>query len=234
MRGDTQAPHIAVLDRGTLAPSGDLLHLLNQEEAQRYRSFAKRERAAQFLWSRLAMRTTLARVLGCPAAAVELVERAPYPPAVRGAEDLHLSVAHSGRWVVCAVASWPIGVDIEDTTIERDTPALAEVGLSVVQRDWVRAHPDPARAFYETWTFNESVVKLAATPAPTLGFTAGATPRVIAPGGEQWLCRHHRGYVLAAVARHASSSRVEHLTIAEIDASLTSLQTGQAAARSVR
>src|SRR5512139_1998150 len=225
MKGDMQAPCIAVLSRGTVAPSGDFLPLLKQEEAQRYQSFAKRERAAQFLWSRLAIRTTLARVLGCPAVAVELVERAPYPPAVRGAEDLHLSVAHSGRWVVCAIALWPIGVDIEDTTIQRDASALAEVGLSEIQRGWVRAHPETTRAFYEMWTFNESVVKLATTPAPTLGFTAGATPRVIAPSGEQWLCRHHRGYVMAALARNAESSRIEHLTISDIDASLASLQT---------
>jgi 4'-phosphopantetheinyl transferase len=215
------APHIAVLDRGTATPSGDFLRFLKQEEVQRYRSFARRERAAQFLWSRLAIRTMLARMLGRPSVAVELVERAPYPPAVRGAEDLHLSVAHSGRWVLCAVARTPVGVDIEDTLIERDTAALAEAGLPEDQRAWVRSHRDSTRAFYEMWTFNESVVKLAATPAPTLAFTADSNPRLLAPGGEQWLCRQHGGYVMTAIARHAGSSRIERLSTREIETSLT-------------
>ena len=34
----------------------------------------------------------------------------PYIPAL---PDMHFNISHSGRWIVCAVDSKPIGIDIE-------------------------------------------------------------------------------------------------------------------------
>ena len=72
------------------------------------------------------------------------------------AEKCFLSLAHSGCWVFLAVSDNPIGVDIEDTSKQRDFEKLAELkGFS---------KPKNAMDFYADFTRYEADFKLGKTP----------------------------------------------------------------------
>jgi 4'-phosphopantetheinyl transferase len=110
-------------------------------------------------------------------------------PSVRDG-DLELSVAHSGDLVAVAVATAPVGVDVEQLDGRRyelgggDPDALARTVLADEERAALAAvHPSSrARAFLVAWTRKEAVTK-AKGDGMNVPFTevvvAGAAPRVV-------------------------------------------------------
>ena len=91
---------------------------------------------------------------------------APGKPVLRGG-DLELSVAHSGDLVAVAVATAPVGVDVEQLDGRPrelgggDPDALGRVVLADEERAALAAvHPaGRARAFLVAWTRKEAVTK---------------------------------------------------------------------------
>ena len=88
-------------------------------------------------------------------------------PAIRGGR-LELSVAHSGDLVAVAVATAPVGVDVEQLEGrtrplggDGDPDALARLTLADTERAALAAVPPPgrARAFLVAWTRKEAVTK---------------------------------------------------------------------------
>ena len=88
-------------------------------------------------------------------------------PAIRGGR-LKLSVAHSGDLVAVAVATAPVGVDVEQLEGrtrplggDGDPDALARLTLADTERAALAAVPPPgrARAFLVAWTRKEAVTK---------------------------------------------------------------------------
>lgn len=80
-------------------------------------------------------------------------------PYVKGITGLHFNISHSGNWVVCAVGSAPVGVDIE---------RIADSDLSIAKRfftkreyKWLYEKNDQERkqSFYKLWTMKESYIK---------------------------------------------------------------------------
>jgi len=88
-------------------------------------------------------------------------------PAIRGGR-LELSVAHSGDLVAVALATAPVGVDVEQLEgrtrplgRDGDPDALARLTLADTERAALAAVPPPgrARAFLVAWTRKEAVTK---------------------------------------------------------------------------
>ena len=88
-------------------------------------------------------------------------------PALRGGR-LELSVAHSGDLVAVALATAPVGVDVEQLEgrtrplgRDGDPDALARLTLADTERAALAAVPPPgrARAFLVAWTRKEAVTK---------------------------------------------------------------------------
>ncbi len=80
-------------------------------------------------------------------------------PAVRNSENLHFNLSHSGAWVVCALDTDEIGIDIE----KKNTIDLEEVNylLDNNEKEFIQATPVKERAslFYSIWTAKESYLK---------------------------------------------------------------------------
>ncbi|GAA4461437.1 4'-phosphopantetheinyl transferase superfamily protein [Nemorincola caseinilytica] len=98
-------------------------------------------------------------------------------PYIQDADSFHFNVSHSGDWVVCAVHTQPVGIDIEqvgriDATLYREHLSAAEYyALQALPREEQQEH------FYELWTLKESYMKqtgLGVQLAPS-SFTIQAT-----------------------------------------------------------
>jgi 4'-phosphopantetheinyl transferase len=87
-------------------------------------------------------------------------------PMLRSAQNLpgkyaYGSLSHCGDFVAAAVASSPIGIDVERPSKARDLMAIAEVTFSVNECTELRKLPEEERAaaFYLFWTLKEAAGK---------------------------------------------------------------------------
>jgi 4'-phosphopantetheinyl transferase len=80
-------------------------------------------------------------------------------PYVKNVEDLHFNVSHSGEWVVCAVDSEPIGIDVE--VIKNIKLNIAKRFFSQEEYNDIVGKDENERTgyYYDLWTLKESYIK---------------------------------------------------------------------------
>lgn len=146
---------------------------LSPGEMARHQRFVRAYRQRQFVVGRVLLRMALGRLLGVAPQDVRLEEqvgKAPRlaAPVLKGVQP-GFSIAHSGRWVACAVsAHTALGLDIEMKDGTRDLNALAAQAFdSVEMSQWERLQglPDEQRVegFYRLWSEKEARFKLGVT-----------------------------------------------------------------------
>lgn len=151
---------------------------LSASEAARCERFVRELRRRQFVAGRVLLRMALGCVLGVAPRAVRLEERtgqapllaAPLPqggaPGSAPGGAPGFSIAHSGRWVACAVsAQTALGLDIELRDAGRDLDALAAQAFDAGElARWacLRTLEDRQRinGFYDMWSGKEARFKL--------------------------------------------------------------------------
>jgi 4'-phosphopantetheinyl transferase len=143
---------------------------LTASEMARHQRFVRAHRQRQFIVGRVLLRAALARLLAVPLLDIRLEEqvgKAPRlaAPVLKGAAP-GFSIAHSGRWVACAVsAQTALGLDIELRDATRDLPALAAQAFdSSEMARWARiqnlASDERVDGFYRLWSEKEASFKL--------------------------------------------------------------------------
>lgn len=80
-------------------------------------------------------------------------------PTFSAKDNLHFNISHSGQWVVCAIATVPVGVDVEH--LRKVNPGLAERFFSPDEVAALKALPPESQAekFIQLWTLKESFLK---------------------------------------------------------------------------
>src|SRR5471032_633939 len=152
---------------------GDLLRLrewLSASEEARCRRFVRAQRQRQFIAGRVLLRMALGSLLGVAPRDIELEDRpgtAPLlmAPVPRGPLP-GFSIAHSGRWVACAVsAQTALGLDIEVRDAQRDLAALAAQAFDADELAQWAALDEAQRVagFYSLWSGKEARFKLGGT-----------------------------------------------------------------------
>jgi 4'-phosphopantetheinyl transferase len=133
--------------------------LLDPTEDSRLSSFSSDSRKAEFLAGRLLAKHLASSALGIEAKRVS-IERGPEGgPYVAG--GFSLSIAHSGGVVLCAVARFGVGVDIERIKPRRDIDGIAGYAFAQTEVAALRMQPTMEREkrFYALWTLKEAHVK---------------------------------------------------------------------------
>ncbi len=155
--GLAELPH--VLDR---LPRGE--DWLGAGERERVAAIAHPQRRAQFLAGRALARELLAEHGGGGWHDWSVERDAQGAPHVlwRGEPSgLHLSLAHSGRRIFCAVADRALGADVEQPVREHDVLRLAE---ALYPADFAAAlapldDTERRRRFFQRWTLDEARAK---------------------------------------------------------------------------
>jgi 4'-phosphopantetheinyl transferase len=140
---------------------------LSAGELARYQRFVRAQRLRQFVVGRVLLRKALGRLLNVEAREIQLEEqvgKAPLlvSPVVRGGMP-GFSIAHSGRWVACAVsAQTALGLDIEMRDAGRDLAALAAQTFDAREMARWEGLPEARRVdgFYRMWSEKEARFKL--------------------------------------------------------------------------
>ncbi|MDQ2087638.1 4'-phosphopantetheinyl transferase superfamily protein [Herbivorax sp. ANBcel31] len=80
-------------------------------------------------------------------------------PYLKGVDDFHFNISHSGKWVVCAISDRPVGVDVEK--IKHLDIKIADRFFSKKEIDDLYRLEESERLqyFFDLWTLKESYIK---------------------------------------------------------------------------
>jgi 4'-phosphopantetheinyl transferase len=166
MTAETQAPEVAIFRADVPASPAAVealtasLTMAEQTWAARLAVGGPRER---FVAGRAALRRLLSQRLGVPPREVALRSGAGGKPEldVPGTPPLHFSVSHSGAVVLVAIATGPIGIDLEGPRQLRHALEVAARTFARSELELLARLPSVARPrrFLEIWTAKEAVLK---------------------------------------------------------------------------
>ena len=154
--------HVTVVDvhvrRVSRCSPVELRGVLTAPEAARADRFFRRADADRFVVARATLRTAVAARLGIAPSAVPLEQDANGKPVVAGGP--HVSVSHSGDVAIVALASAPVGVDVEQIDPRHTREPLGSF-FSAAEIAAIEQVPSELRerAFFHAWTSREAIAK---------------------------------------------------------------------------
>jgi len=214
--------HILLMDAAASPPEDEVLPRLHPEEQARYRSFGHEQRRQTWLAGRALLLAALAKVTGeVDASLLRTAESG----GVRYADGaLHLSLSHSRGLLGAALASVPVGLDVEWPQ-PRLAVSQAERVYSPEEAAELAPLPPAERedTFYAFWTLKEAACKAMGLQLwqglrhARFDLAAGRFfPQAPFPGGG-WTCLHARlegGWRLGLAVRSPAPTQVECLRLA--------------------
>lgn len=138
---------------------------LSQDEDLRVQAIASVGRRQQFLAGRWLARTMLCDALGGAPTDWRITADALTKPQVLD-HPVHISIAHSGGFVACAMAAVAVGIDVERVNNRRSVSDMAQLVCSDAEQLALRALPPDAasHAFHCMWTRKEARLKQRGLP----------------------------------------------------------------------
>ena len=135
--------------------------VLSADERKRAAAFLNERARRQFVISRGMLRRLLSRYTDRPTGEIEFAAEGDGKPVIAGERKIEFNLSHSGEIVVYAVASRPVGVDIEHF---RPVPRAAELArryLSPAEIETVTSAPQDLRdrEFLSAWVRREAYAK---------------------------------------------------------------------------
>jgi 4'-phosphopantetheinyl transferase len=173
---------------------------LSAEEQVRTAEYRWEEDRARFVIGRAMLRALVGRYTHRPAQAIELVFNSHGKPALlpsQGEGDIQFNLAHSGDWVLIALARGrAVGVDVEHIRPLPDFEGIAARFFAPVETAALAALPGAERlpAFFRCWACKEAYVKalgqglVASLKEFEVSFGPGEPARLLSGGldGKPW------------------------------------------------
>lgn len=151
------------LDFGSVGLFRRLSAVVSQERRERASRYRVEADAIRCLAAEALLFHALEATLGIDRTAVRVATTRSGKPYFVSHPSVQFNVSHSGSWVMCALHTRPVGVDVEQPRVTGVPPA--EQFMSPAELAHHRASPPGERrnAFFRLWTLKESVLKAAGT-----------------------------------------------------------------------
>jgi 4'-phosphopantetheinyl transferase len=178
-------------ERSSLVPRFEAL--LAADEKDRAAGFRFDRDRVRFVVMRGMLRLILAGRLDVTAVSIDLDVNEYGKPSVPGGADF--SVGYSGDMGLIAVASAPVGVDIEEVDPGKVTAGMVEEVFSPGERESYLSGsmPEDAGAFFRGWVRKEAIVKAVgkglSCPLPQIGSRLEEKTFTASYGGSRWWTR---------------------------------------------
>ncbi|WP_139488704.1 4'-phosphopantetheinyl transferase family protein [Brevibacillus dissolubilis] len=139
-----------------------LISLVPPEKQAKLGRYRRYEDAQRSLAAELLIRTIIARKLNLTNNEIRFAYNDQEKPSLIGADDFYFNLSHSGEWVVCAIDSQTIGIDVEVIKPnKRNMLAIAQRFFSPAEVAELLALPEELRhsRFFDYWSLKESYIK---------------------------------------------------------------------------
>lgn len=137
----------------------DLIKYISLEKQKRVQAFHDYHDAKRVLIGDIIIRSIVCRYLHKNNQEIQFNRNRYGKPYLCNTEGFHYNIAHSGKWVVCAVDSDPVGIDVEEVALI--DLAIAPNLFSPAEVSYImdRLAEERTDHFYEVWTLKESYIK---------------------------------------------------------------------------
>ncbi len=135
------------------------LSLLDVEKQNRILRFRRWQDAQRSLLGDILVRAVICQQLQCSNRELVFSKNKAEKPFIKNSSQLHFNLSHAGEWVVVALDSSPVGIDVERVrSLDGD---IAKFILSPRDYQELTSKKESERAsfFYELWTMQESYIK---------------------------------------------------------------------------
>lgn len=146
----------------TLDSSADTDHeILDPRELARCKAIADEQQRRYYARAHVICRQILSCYLGLSPRDIQFRQQPSGKPFIANTDVIEFSLSHSGSTALLAVAKAPVGIDIEQENRKTGGLKLAKRFFSQQEHEQLAATAtqDQARAFLQTWTRKEAVVK---------------------------------------------------------------------------
>ncbi|MHB1392566.1 MAG: 4'-phosphopantetheinyl transferase family protein [Clostridia bacterium] len=136
-----------------------LLSCVDKYKQERIRKFHRWEDAYRSLLGDVLVRHVINEKHSLPIQGMEFYHDFYGKPYIKGITGFHFNLSHSGDWIVCAVDSTTVGIDIEKiVTCDLD---IAKRFFTKKEYKWLLEidEQEKNRSFFELWTMKESYIK---------------------------------------------------------------------------
>jgi 4'-phosphopantetheinyl transferase len=132
-----------------------------KEFASRYRFEGDRNR---FIIGRQSLRLLLSKYLSVGPMDISIKSENGQKPFVSDPScKIHFNISHSGDWVLIAVATEELGIDVEKINPSFDFKDLLQEHFNEPEQLFISKAADPVSAFYYLWTRKEALTKARGT-----------------------------------------------------------------------
>lgn len=81
-------------------------------------------------------------------------------PFLKRSDNFHFNISHSGKWIVCGIGCFPLGIDIEEIKNIEIKEIAKNFFSNLEYEDLMKRSKDEQMSyFYQLWTLKESFVK---------------------------------------------------------------------------
>lgn len=138
---------------------GKLLQYLSIEKRDRIIRLRNIEDAKMTLFGDVLVRIIVCNRFGIKNKDIVFDKNEYGKPFLKGFNNFHFNISHSGGWVVCATHSLPVGIDIEK--VKQANLKIAEHFFSEYENNDLTCKDSSEKLsyFYDLWTLKESYIK---------------------------------------------------------------------------
>ena len=143
-----------------LGEKDEYLAMLPAKAKQRVLQYVRAEDLQRSLFGELLVRRMVSEKLNIPFGEIEIGFSSKGKPMLKGKNDLHFNLSHSGHWVVCAIANKPVGIDVE--VIQPGKLKIAKRFFTDTEIKNLRSKEEQEQLhyFFDLWTLKESYLKV--------------------------------------------------------------------------
>jgi 4'-phosphopantetheinyl transferase len=136
-----------------------LEELISPEEQLRANKFFHLPDRLRFVLGRGGLKQLLSLYSNIPSSNIRLKIGTHGKPFVQAPDQIHFNISHSGNWVLIAIGSKELGIDLEKITGEFITDSLLEQCFHRHELKLIRESEDPKVEFFKFWTRKEAFLK---------------------------------------------------------------------------
>ena len=136
----------------------DLMQSVDPSKEIRLRRFVREEDRLRGLFGDLLIRDLIIQKTSLSNDEIEFGSNEFGKPYLKGVEDFHFNLSHSGEWVVAAVDKQPVGIDIEQ--IQHIDLDISKNYFSDAEHQDLMNQADRIAYFFTLWSLKESYIKI--------------------------------------------------------------------------
>jgi 4'-phosphopantetheinyl transferase len=137
------------------------LQMFNKEEMEKSSRYRNEEDKQRYIFGRGGLKYILGKYLNKSPNTIQFGIGPDKKPLLNknSGNDLHFNISHSGNFVLIAISSSEVGVDIEKINPDFSYKEILNSNFSKEEIDFIQNSKYPNESFYLLWTRKESLVK---------------------------------------------------------------------------